>query len=65
MIDIKDIRSKGAKDLEKMLDDLLDEQMKLRLQFVTGLVTNSSQFKKIRKDIARLKTVLSEQNNGN
>ena len=36
MIDIKDIRSKGAKDLEKMLDDLLDEQMKLRLQFVTG-----------------------------
>ena len=31
MIDIKDIRSKGAKDLEKMLDDLLDEQMKLRL----------------------------------
>ena len=65
MIDIKDIRSKGAKDLEKMLDDLLDEQMKLRLQFVTGQVTNSSQIKKIRKDIARLKTVLSEQNNGN
>tara|TARA_B100001996_G_scaffold229869_1_gene177221 strand:+ start:1677 stop:1874 length:198 start_codon:yes stop_codon:yes gene_type:complete len=65
MIDIKDIRSKGAKDLEKMLDDLLDEQMKLRLQFVTGQVTNSSQFKNIRKDIARLKTVLSEQNNGN
>ena len=59
MIDIKDIRSKGVKDLEKMLDDLLDEQMKLRLQFVTGQVTNSSQFKKIRKDIARLKTVLS------
>ena len=65
MIDIKDIRSKGTKDLEKMLDDLLDEQMKLRLQFVTGQVTNSSQFKNIRKDIARLKTVLSEQNNGN
>ena len=35
MIDIKEIRNKGAKDLEKMLDDLLDEQMKLRLQFVT------------------------------
>ncbi|OUT96545.1 MAG: 50S ribosomal protein L29 [Gammaproteobacteria bacterium TMED36] len=62
---MKDIRSKGAKDLENMLDDLLDEQMKLRLQFVTGQVTNSGQFKKIRKDIARLKTVLSEQNNGN
>ena len=44
MIDIKEIRNKGAKDLEKMLDDLLDEQMKLRLQFVTGQVTNSSQF---------------------
>ena len=65
MIDIKEIRNKGAKDLEKMLDDLLDEQMKLRLQFVTVQVTNSSQFKKIRRDIARLKTVLSEQSNGN
>ena len=48
-----------------MLDDLLEEQMKLRLQFVTGQVTNSSHFKRIRKDIARLKTVLSEQSNGN
>lgn len=65
MIDIKDIRDKGAKDLEKMLDDLLEEQMKLRLQFVTGQVTNSSNFKRIRKDIARLKTVLSEQANDN
>ena len=65
MIDVKDIRDKGAKDLEKMLDDLLEEQMKLRLQFVTGQVTNSSNFKRIRKDIARLKTVLSEQANDN
>ena len=65
MIDVKDIREKGAKDLEKMLDDLLEEQMKLRLQFVTGQVTNSSHFKRIRKDIARLKTVLSEQANDN
>ena len=65
MIDIKDIRDKGAKDLEKMLDDLLEEQMKLRLQFVTGQDTNSSHFKRIRKDIARLKTVLSGQANDN
>ena len=65
MIDIKDIRDKKIKDLQKMLDDLLDEQMKLRLQFVTGQVTNSSQFKKMRKDIARLRTVLGEQKNGN
>jgi large subunit ribosomal protein L29 len=63
MIDIKDIRDKKIKDLQKMLDDLLDEQMKLRLQFVTGQVTNSSQFKKMRKDIARLRTVLGEQKN--
>ena len=46
MIDIKDIRSKGAKDLEKMLDDLLDEQMKLRLQFVTGQVTNLDSYQR-------------------
>ena len=65
MIDIKEIKNKGTKDLQKMLDDLLEEQMKLRLQFVTGQVTNSSNFKRIRKDIARLKTVLSEQKNDN
>ena len=65
MIDIKDIRDKTVNDLQKMLDDLLDEQMKLRLQFVTGQVTNSSQFKKMRKDIARLRTVLGEQKNDN
>ena len=65
MIDIKDIRDKKIKDLQKMLDDLLDQQMKLRLQFVTGQVTNSSQFKKMRKDIARLRTVLGEQKNDN
>jgi large subunit ribosomal protein L29 len=65
MIDIKDIRDKKIKDLQKMLDDLLDEQMKLRLQFVTGQVTNSSQFKKMRKDIARLRTVLGEKKNDN
>ena len=65
MIDIKDIRDKKIKDLQKMLDDLLDEQMKLRRQFVTGQVTNSSQFKKMRKDIARLRTVLGERKNDN
>ena len=65
MIDIRDIRDKKIKDLQKMLDDLLDEQMKLRLQFVTGQVTNSSQFKKMRKDIARLRTVLGERKNDN
>lgn len=65
MIDIKDIRDKKIKDLQKMLDDLLDEQMKLRLQFVTGQITNSSQFKKMRKDIARLRTVLGEKKNDN
>ena len=65
MIDIRDIRDKKIKDLQKMLDDLLDEQMKLRLQFVTGQITNSSQFKKMRKDIARLRTVLGEQKNDN
>lgn len=65
MIDIRDIRDKKIKDLQKMLDDLLDEQMKLRLQFVTGQVTNSSQFKKMRKDIARLRTVLGEKKNDN
>ena len=57
MIDLNEIRAKQKNDIEKILDDLLDEQFKLKLQ------ANSNQSKRVRRDIARIKTILKEKGN--
>ena len=63
MIDLKEIRSKSSPDIEKMLEDLVQERFKLKLQAATGQLSNTSQFRNIRKDIARLRTILKEKLN--
>jgi large subunit ribosomal protein L29 len=63
MIDLKEIRSKSNLDIEKILDDLLEEHFKLKLQAATGQLSNTSQFRNIKKDIARLRTILKEKSN--
>ena len=63
MIDLKEIRSKSSPDIEKMLEDLVQEHFKLKLQAATGQLSNTSQFRNIRKDIARLRTILKEKLN--
>ena len=63
MIDLKEIRSKSSPDLEKMLEDLVEELFKLKLQAATGQLSNTSQFRNIKKDIARLRTILKEKLN--
>ena len=63
MIDLNEIRAKQKNDIEKILNDLLDEQFKLKLQAATGQLANSNQSKRVRKDIARIKTILKEKGN--
>jgi len=63
MIDLKEIRSKSSPDIEKMLEDLVQEQFKLKLQASTGQLSNTSQFRNVKKDIARLRTILKEKIN--
>ena len=63
MIDLNEIRAKQKDDIEKILNDLLDEQFKLKLQAATGQLANSNQSKRVRKDIARIKTILKEKGN--
>ena len=60
MIDIKEIRLKKPDDIQKILNDLLDEQFKLRLQASTGQLAKSSEKRRVKKDIARIKTILNE-----
>jgi len=56
-----DLRGKSAKDLQGELLNLRKEQFALRLQRATGQAVKPDQFSKVRRNIARLKTVQREQ----
>ncbi len=54
-------RSKSAAELQEELIKLRREQFNLRMQQASGQLAKPDQFRKVRKDIARLKTVMGEQ----
>ena len=56
-----DLRSKSEAELKTELNGLLKAQFGLRMQLATQQLTNTSQLKKVRKDVARVKTVLTEK----
>lgn len=56
-----DMRTKSVQDLNTELLSLRREQFALRLQRATGNAPKPDQFDKVRKNIARLKTVQREQ----
>jgi large subunit ribosomal protein L29 len=56
-----DLRQKSAEDLQSELDGLVREQFNLRMQKGTGQLTRPDKVKKVRRDIARIKTVLNEK----
>ena len=55
-----ELRSMGQKELLEELVGLRREQFNLRMQQATGQGGKPDQFRKVRRDIARVKTVLSE-----
>lgn len=58
---IQELRNKGLEELEKELLSLRRVQFGLRLQHKTQQVLNTSQICNVRRDIARIKTILSER----
>ena len=58
---VSELRAKSAQDLTGELVSLRKEQLALRLQRATGQAPKPDQFGKVRKNIARLKTVQREQ----
>ena len=60
----KDIREMTREQIDKELLDLRREQFNLRMQLATGQGVRTHEFGRIRKDIARLKTVLREREGG-
>ena len=55
-----ELRHKGLEELQKQLHELLKEQFNLRMQAGTGQMTRPSQMRVVRRDIARIKTVMGE-----
>ena len=58
-----ELLQKDQAALNKELTDLLKAQFGLRMQLATQQLTNTSQLKKVRRDIARVRTVLTEKAN--
>ena len=58
---IGDVRAKSADELSTMLLDLRKEQFNLRFQRATGQLEALSRIKQVRRDIARIKTVMAER----
>ena len=56
-----ELRSKDVAGLEKDVSDLLKAHFGLRMQRATQQLTNHSQLRKTRRDIARAKTLISEK----
>jgi large subunit ribosomal protein L29 len=58
---IGDIRAKSADELNTMLLDLRKEQFNLRFQRATGQLEALSRIRQVRRDIARVKTIIGER----
>jgi large subunit ribosomal protein L29 len=56
-----EIRGKDDAALSKELGELLKAQFGLRMQIATQQLSNTSQLKKVRRDIARVRTVMNEK----
>jgi large subunit ribosomal protein L29 len=56
-----ELRAKSGDELNKELMDLLKAQFGLRMQAATQQLGNTSQIKKVRSDIARVRTLMKEK----
>jgi large subunit ribosomal protein L29 len=56
-----ELRGKDQAALEKELNELLKAQFGMRMQIATQQLNNTSQLKKVRRDIARVKTVMNSK----
>ena len=56
-----ELRAKDADQLNAEMLEVLKAQFSLRMQIATQQLSNTSQLGKVRKDIARVKTILREK----
>lgn len=56
----EELKGKSKDELKKMLLDMKKEQFNLRFQHSGGQLENTAQMRKIRRDIARVKTIVQQ-----
>jgi len=56
-----ELRNKDSVELAKELKNLLKAQFSLRMQIATQQLSDTSQLKKIRRDISRVKTIINSK----
>ena len=60
---IQDIRDLSTQELEDKIKDLKEELFNLRFQNATNQLDNTSRIKEVRRNIARIQTVITEKAN--
>jgi large subunit ribosomal protein L29 len=60
-MEANELRGKSGEELQKELEGLLRAQFGLRMQVATQQLANTSQLKKVRRDIARVRTIMREK----
>ncbi|MBT0586179.1 50S ribosomal protein L29 [Alteromonas oceanisediminis] len=56
-----ELKAKSVEELNEELLSLLKEQFNLRMQHSTGQLEKTDQLKKVRRNIARVKTIMTEK----
>jgi large subunit ribosomal protein L29 len=59
-----ELRGDSLENLQKQFEDLLREQFNLRMQRGSGQLSRPSQMRSVRRDIARVKTIMHEMTTG-
>ena len=60
-MNVNELKSKTAVELNVELKELLQEQFNLRMQKGMGQMTNVHELRRVRRDIARIKTIMTEK----
>jgi large subunit ribosomal protein L29 len=60
-MNVSELRSKSSDELKQELQSLLRAQFNLRMQKATQQLNNTSQIKKVRRDIARVRTIMNQK----
>ena len=63
MMKAKELKNLSVADLQKKLDDLKKDLFMLRMQHATNQLDNPMQLSAVKKDIARVKTIIREKTN--
>ncbi len=60
-MDARELKGKSVEELQKELNELLRAQFGLRMQKATQQLTNTSELRKTRRSIARVRTIMREK----